>query len=141
VAVNCWACGKPAAGFSHLDLRYTPSDARRYRARWAFCSRRCQDAFHLLYDIRRQRDPAAIEDLVPMTLPLSPAAQRACLQAVGGIAEHIGFDVPVGRYNRDQALQLVEAVIAAYETCLQADAGARFPTPDAPFVDDPIIPF
>lgn len=138
--MNCWACGRPAAGFGHLDLRFPASDARRYRHRWAFCSRHCQDAFHQLYDARAWNDPASIEDLLPMSLPLSQVTQRACLQALGAAAERVGFDTPLSRYSQVQATELIEAVIHAYETCLQADAGARG-FMSRPFVDDSEIPF
>lgn len=50
-----------------------------------------------------------------MTLPLSPSAQRACLRALGSTAERIGFAVPLAQYTRTQALQVIDAVIRAYE--------------------------
>lgn len=113
--MQCWACGQPARGFGHLDLRHPLADPRRYPHRWVFCSRRCQDAFHQRYDTRRRHAPASIEELVPVTLPLSPSAQRACLRALGSTAERIGFAVPLAQYTRTQALQVIDAVIHAYE--------------------------
>lgn len=62
-----------------------------------------------------------------MTLPLTPSAQRACLRALTAVAERIGFEVPLARYTPTQAVQLIEAVIAAYETVLQADSPLRGP--------------
>ena len=50
-----------------------------------------------------------------MTLPLSPSTQRACLRALGSTAERIGFAVPLAQYTHMQALQVIDAVVHAYE--------------------------
>jgi hypothetical protein len=123
-------------GYRHLDVRYRSGDPRRMPVRWQFCSRRCQDAFHQLYVTRQRKDPALIEELLPMSLPLSPPAQRTCLQALASAAEQVGFEVPIARYSQAQAVDLIETVIRAYE------GGVQAPRPRGPDgFEDADIPF
>lgn len=142
--MNCWGCGRPARGLGHLDLRRRLSDPRRIPYRWAFCSTLCQDAFHKLYMTRVRTDPGAVEELLPVTHPLSHEAQRACLQALARIADRIGFDVPLAQYSQVQATEVIEAVTMAYERSLRDQQNPRCKhiasNPDRPFEDDP-IPF
>lgn len=135
---SCWACRRPARGFGHLDLRRRIGDPRRTPFRWAFCSINCQNAFHQLYVTRYRSDPASVEELLPVTHPLSHDVQRACLRALACEAERVGFDVPLAQYTQAQATRVIEAVTAAYEAVLRQRAEPRG-TSDAPF-DDP-IPF
>ena len=139
--MRCWACGQPARGFGHLDLRHPPANPRRYPHRWAFCSRRCQDAFHQLYDTRRRQQPASIEELIPVILPLSPDAQRACLRALGSTAERVGFAVPLAQYSQTQAQQVIDAVIHAYERHQQSQSRALSGLPPLDDFEDSDIPF
>lgn len=134
----CWGCGRPARGFGHLDLRRPVTDPQRAPYRWAFCSATCQNAFHQLYSSRYRSDPASVEDLLPVTQPLSHQAQRACLQALASVADRVGFDVPLAQYTQAQATQVIEAVTCAYEAAIRQRSNPRV-SDDAPF-DDP-IPF
>ena len=71
-----------------------------------------------------------------MSVPLSPPAQRACLQALARAAEQVGFDVPIARYTQAQAVRLIESVIGAYE------GGVQAPRPRGPDgFEDADIPF
>jgi hypothetical protein len=119
---RCWACGKPGRGFGHLDLRRRIGDPRRAPYRWAFCSTSCQNAFHQLYDTRSRSDPASIEELLPVTHPLTHDAQRACLHALASVADRIGFDTPLGHYNQAQAIKVIEAVTHAYEASIRSQS-------------------
>ena len=47
--MKCWACNRQARGFGHTDTRKPVGDPARYPIDWAFCSLRCQQAFHVLY--------------------------------------------------------------------------------------------
>ena len=116
----CWGCGRPARGFGHLDLRRQIGDSRRTPYRWAFCSIVCQHAFHQLYDTRRRSDPAALEELLPVTHPLTHDAQRACLRALASVADRIGFDMPLGHYSQPQATEVIEAITKAYEATIRS---------------------
>ena len=139
----CWACSKPARGFGHLDLRRRIGDPRRAPYRWAFCSTTCQNAFHQLYDTRRRSDPATLEELLPVTHPLSLEAQRACLKALASVAGRIGFDTPLGHYNQAQATEVVESITQAYEASVRAQshpAGYKVTLPLDGFEND-TIPF
>jgi hypothetical protein len=139
--MRCWACGQQARGFRHLDLTRAPADPRRYPHRWAFCSRRCQDAFHQLYDSRRRHEPASLEELAPVTLPLSPDAQRACLRALGNAADAVGFAVPLAQYSQTQALRVIDAVIHAYERQQHQQSRAVRGLPPLDDFEDDDIPF
>ena len=134
----CWGCGRPARGLGHLDLRRRVTDSRRAPYRWAFCSSTCQNAFHQLYMTRYRNDPASVEELLPVTHPLSQDAQRACLRALASEADRVGFDVPLAQYTQAQATRVVEAITTAYEAVLRQRAAPQG-TLDVPF-DDP-IPF
>ena len=139
----CWGCGRPARGYTHLDLRRRIGDSRRTPYRWAFCSMACQDAFHQLYDTRRWRDPASLEELLPVTHPLSPEAQRACLKALAVVAGRIGFDTPLGHYNQAQATEVIESITLAYESAVRTQshpAGYMVKPPLDGFEND-TIPF
>ena len=139
----CWACGKPARGFGHLDLRRRIGDTRRTPYRWAFCSATCQNAFHQLYDTRCRSDPASAEELLPVTHPLTHYAQRACLMALASVADRIGFDVPLAQYNQAQATQVVDAITQAYESAIRdqsSRAGYKVSPPLDGFEND-TIPF
>ncbi|MGO1069676.1 DUF6511 domain-containing protein [Lysobacter sp. CA199] len=126
-----------------MDLRRRIGDPRRTPYRWAFCSITCQNAFHQLYDTRCRSDPASIEELLPVTHPLTHEAQRACLKALTVVAEHIGFDTPLGQYNQAQATEVIEAITRAYETSIRAQSnpvGHKLAPPYDGFEDD-TIPF
>lgn len=49
---------------------------------------------------------------------LELAAMRRCLKALGEVANEIGFDVPLARYDEGQALRLVDAIVTCYSTAL-----------------------
>jgi len=87
---------------------------------------------------RYRNDPASVEELLPVTHPLSHDAQRACLRALASEAGRVGFDVPLAQYTQAQATRVIEAITAAYEAALRQRA-EPLGAPDAPF-DDP-IPF
>jgi len=139
----CWGCGRPARGFGHLDLRRPIADPRRTPYRWAFCSTTCQNAFHQLYDTRRRSDPASIEELLPVTHPLTVDAQCACLRALASVAGRIGFDTPLGHYNQRQATEVIESITQAYEASIRLEstpAGYKVALPLDGFEND-TIPF
>ena len=139
----CWGCGRPARGFGHLDLRRRISDPRRTPYRWAFCSTTCQNAFHQLYDTRCRTDPASIEELLPVTHPLTHETQRACLKALASVADRVGFDVPLAQYNQAQATDVSEAVTQAYEATIRNASNPRGykVTPPLDGFEDDTIPF
>nr|WP_251044294.1 MULTISPECIES: DUF6511 domain-containing protein [unclassified Lysobacter] len=118
----CWGCGRPARGFGHLDLRRRIGDPRRTPYRWTFCSTTCQNAFHQLYDTRCRSDPASLEELLPVTHPLTHDAQRACLKALTTVAESIGFDVPLNHYSQAQAIEVIESITQAYESSIRGQS-------------------
>ena len=84
---------------------------------------------------------AALEELVPVTLPLSPDAQRACLRALGSAADAVGFAVPLAQYSQAQALHVIDAVIHAYERQLQHQSRASRGLPPLDDFEDSDIPF
>lgn len=74
-----------------------------------------------------------------MNFPLPPSAQHACVQALAGAAERVGFDVPLSGYSHPQVLSLIEAVLTAYEAALRSGLPTPTQPPPADFFDD--IPF
>ncbi|RAA05038.1 hypothetical protein DOT79_23845, partial [Ralstonia pseudosolanacearum] len=71
-------------------------DPRRHPPDWAFCSRRCQDAFHAMYGAWRETEPPLSESLtreahMPETTAQQRAAMRRCLRSFGQVAGEIGF--------------------------------------------------
>ena len=77
-------------------------DPRRYPLDWVFCSRRCQDAFHLMYGNWERVQKGYLDKTeVAMINPsdVERAAMRQCLKAFGGVAGEIGFDKPLGDYS------------------------------------------
>jgi hypothetical protein len=47
--------------------------------------------------------------------PLERAALQACLKPMGELMAEIGFDVPPAHYSREQALQLIEVIVTAFQ--------------------------
>lgn len=113
---KCWVCSRQARGFGHLDGRFRIADPRRYPIDWAFCSRRCQDAFHKLYGnwTRALDDGLPPEAAMVDATPLEKAAMRMCLRFFGEAAGAIGFDKPLGSYTEAEALSVIEAIVTAY---------------------------
>jgi len=73
-----------------------------------------------------------------VNFPLPPSAQQACVRALAGAAERVGFDVPLSRYSHGQVISLIEAVLTAYEALLHKGMPSPTPPP-VDFFDD--IPF
>ncbi|ALN64604.1 hypothetical protein GLA29479_3753 [Lysobacter antibioticus] len=84
-----------------------------------------------------------MEELLPVTHPLSPEAQRACLRALASVAGRIGFDTPLGYYNQAQATEVIESITQAYEASIRAQShpiGYKVAPPLDGFEND-TIPF
>ena len=95
--MKCWVCKRQARGYGHTDGRFKTGDARRYVLDWVFCSRRCQDAFHMLYgNWTRAKEGCVGIGEVAMIDPsdVELAAMRKCLKAFGEAAGEIGFGKP-----------------------------------------------
>ena len=139
--MKCWVCSRQARGFGHMDTRYKTADPRRYPIDWAFCSRRCQDTFHILYgNWKRVQDDGTPEEVVMIdATPLEKAAMRKCLRFFGEVAETIGFDKPLGAYSEIEALAVIEAIVTGYveEMAVQHEA-TKFPPVHMPQSDTAI---
>ncbi|WP_197339173.1 DUF6511 domain-containing protein [Ralstonia solanacearum] len=125
--MQCWVCRQQARGYRHSDLRFRVGDPRRHPLDWAFCSRRCQDAFHAMYGAWRETEPPLSETLtreahVPETTAQQRAAMRRCLRPFGRVAGEIGFDKPLGHYTEEEALWVIEAIVSAYVDTMAIDA-------------------
>lgn len=129
--MKCWICKRQARGFGHSDRRHPIGSAARYPIDWAFCSRRCQDAFHRLYSnwVRVESglmDVAEVEMIDPSDVEL--AAMRECLKSFGRAADAIGFDKPLGSYSEAEALRVIDAIVTGYtDAMLEHHTQARFP--------------
>lgn len=112
--MQCWICKRQARGLIHTDSRHGVSDPRRYPTDWAFCSRRCQSAFHLFYG--RWVEAAQLSEDATMVdaTQVEQAAIKQCLKFFGEAAAEIGFDKPLGSYSKDEALRVVEAIVTGY---------------------------
>lgn len=119
--MKCWVCHRQARGFGHTDTRHGVADPRHYPMDWAFCSRRCQEVFNVMYgnwqrvheDRREGRTNLKEIKLVdPSDVEL--AAMRKCLKAFGAAADEIGFDKPLGTYSEEQALQVIDAIVTCF---------------------------
>ncbi|API75448.1 hypothetical protein CJO81_13395 [Ralstonia solanacearum] len=102
-------------------------DPRRHPPDWAFCSRRCQDAFHAMYGAWRETEPPLSESLtreahMPETTAQQRAAMRRCLRPFGQVAGEIGFDKPLAHYTEEEALRVIEAIVFAYTEAMALDA-------------------
>jgi hypothetical protein len=54
--------------------------------------------------------------------PLERAAFQACLKPMGELMAEIGFEVPPAHYRREQALQLIEVIVTAFQERIVAAA-------------------
>ncbi|MHA6862772.1 DUF6511 domain-containing protein [Ralstonia pseudosolanacearum] len=125
--MQCWVCRQQARGYRHSDLRFRVGDPRRHPPDWAFCSRRCQDAFHAIYGAWRETEPPLSESLtreahMPETAAQQRAAMRRCLRPFGQVAGEIGFDKPLAHYTEEEALRVIEAIVFAYSEAMALDA-------------------
>jgi|GEM_PF-273141 len=121
---QCWVCKRQARGLGHSDNRFkvgTPEQVRRrYPMDWVFCSRRCQDAFHVLYGQWLRTDPRREDVLMIDPTEFERAAMRACLKCFGEAAGEIGFDKPLGHYSEAEALQVIEAIVTGWTEAMAA---------------------
>ncbi|WP_371320558.1 DUF6511 domain-containing protein [Ralstonia pseudosolanacearum] len=125
--MQCWVCRQQARGYRHSDLRFRVGDPRRHPPDWAFCSRRCQDAFHAMYGAWRETEPPLSESLtrgahMPETTEQQRAAMRRCLRPFGQVAGEIGFDKPLAHYAEDEALRVIGAIVSAYTEAMALNA-------------------
>ena len=121
--MKCWICKRQARGFGHADVRFNAGDPRRQVTDWVFCSRRCQDAFHLMYgNWRRVQDGRLDATEVAMIAPsdVERGAMRACLKAFGAVAGEIGFGKSLGDYSEAEALRVIEAIVTSYSAAMVA---------------------
>ncbi|MGD7523570.1 DUF6511 domain-containing protein [Ralstonia pseudosolanacearum] len=125
--MQCWVCRRQARGHRHSDLRFRVGDPRRHPPDWAFCSRRCQDAFHAMYGAWRKTEPPLSESLtreahMPETTAQQRAAMRRCLRPFGQVAGEIGFDKPLAHYAEEEAMQVIGAIVSAYTEAMAPNA-------------------
>ncbi|MGA4285111.1 DUF6511 domain-containing protein [Ralstonia nicotianae] len=125
--MQCWVCRQQARGYRHSDLRFGVGDPRRHPPDWAFCSRRCQDAFHAMYGAWRETEPPLSESLtreahMPETTAQQRAAMRRCLRSFGQVAGEIGFDKPLAHYAEEEAMQVIGAIVSAYTEAMALNA-------------------
>ena len=119
--MKCWVCQRQARGYGHTDTRWPAGHAARYPIDWAFCSRRCQDAFHALYgNWVRLREGSTKTTEVEMidASEVEREAMRKCLKPFGEVAAKIGFDKPLGEYSEAQALLVIDAIVTRYTEAL-----------------------
>ena len=139
--MKCWICTREARGFGITDTRHGIGDARRYPIDWVFCSKRCQDAFHLFYVMRIEAE--RLDQELPMidATQFEQAAIRSALKAFGEAAGEIGFTKPLGDYSEAQALQVIEAVVTGYTQAMVAHHEAtKFPpVRGLPHTLDPMV--
>lgn len=114
--MKCWICKRQARGYGFTDGRYTAADPRRYPMDWVFCSMRCQDAFAVLYGNWKDRRRQGVTMMA--ATDIERAARRACLQAFGTAAGHIGFEKPLGAYSEAEALAVIDAIVTRYSAAM-----------------------
>lgn len=145
--MKCWVCTRQARGLKHADTRHGIGNPRRYPIDWAFCSRRCQDAFHALYGTRLRAlgDSATLaENTMIDPTEVERAAMKRCLKAFGEAAGEIGFDKPLGAYAEEEALRVIDAIVTCWteqmvshhEATRQSTVRGTTPPRD-PFADMP----
>ena len=151
--MTCRICKRQARGFGHAHTRFPIGDPRRYPLDWVFCSRRCQDAFHVLYGNRQRLRERSIDRQEVTMIDASDierAAMRLCLKAFGAAAGDIGFDKPLGDYSEAEALRVIDAIVTRYtDAMVEQHEASRHPpvrglkpTGQEPLIDfDDDIPF
>lgn len=97
---------------------------------------RCQACFHRLYTagirlLDRQIDgkgPLITGDDVIDPSEAELSAMRQCLKPLGEAASEIGIDRALSSYSRDEALQLINAVVTTYvEAMVQEHERSKHP--------------
>lgn len=118
--MKCLICTRHARGYGHSDNRFKVGESRRYPMDWAFCRRRCQDAFHARYTAWLRTDPQLEDVLMIDPTEFEQAALRQCLRFFGEAASEIGFDKPLGQYSEAEALAVIEAIVTAWTEAMVA---------------------
>lgn len=118
--MKCLICTRHARGYGHSDTRFKLGEPRRYPMDWAFCRRRCQDAFHARYTAWLKTDPKLEDVLMVDPTEFEQAAMRQCLRFFGEAAGEIGFDKPLGHYSEAEALAVIEAIVTAWTEAMVA---------------------
>ena len=126
--MKCWICKRQARGYGHSDNRHGIGTPKRYPIDWVFCSKRCQDAFHLFYVVRVEAERLDQEPPMIDATKYEQAAIRSCLKAFGEAGGEIGFTKPLGDYSEAQALTVIEAIVTGYTQAMVAHHEAtKFP--------------
>ena len=118
--MKCLICTRHARGYGHSDTRFKVGEFRRYPMDWAFCRRRCQDAFHARYTAWLKTHPRQEDVLMVDPTEFEQAALRQCLRFFGEAAGEIGFDKPLGHYSEVEALQVIEAIVTGWTEAMVA---------------------
>jgi len=135
--MKCWVCSREARGYGHSDGRFKAGDPRRYVLDWVFCSRHCQDVFHRMVSQWEQALRYGEEFPMPDFTAIERTAMRTCLKPFGAVAEAVGFDMPLGSYSEQQALQVIEAIVSAWTQAMAAHHEQTL-TPPVRGLDTPV---
>jgi hypothetical protein len=110
-----------------------------------FCSRRCQDTFHLLYGNwlrakERRIDIKEVAMIDPSDIEL--VAMKHCLKAFGEAAGEIGFAKPLGDYSEAEALRVIDAIVTCWSEAMVAhhEQSKFSPVRGLPPIPDPLSP-
>ena len=117
--MRCAICIRQARGFGWFDTREALFTHQRHKSYRKFCSMHCQNIYAAQQRRRIMIDPT----------PLERAALQACLKPMGELMAEIGFDVPPARYSREQALQLIEVIVTAFQERIVATAADNVEIP------------
>lgn len=132
--MKCWVCARQARGFGHADIRFKVGRAARYPVDWVFCSMRCQQCFHKLYEAgvrllnRGDARLSVKENEVIDPSQAEMVAMRRCLKPLGEAANQVGMDRALSSYTEAEALSLVNAVVTTYvEAMVEAHEAGKYP--------------
>lgn len=111
--MTCIVCNRQAKGYGWFNTRHQRGDSRRYSNQWAFCSRRCQEAFSNLMNKTEGQmiDPSDMEVV----------AMQSCLAPLGEYVGSIGMQRPLAEYSRGEVVMLIEVVVTAYQEHMVAE--------------------
>ena len=130
--MKCRVCLRQRRGFGHFERRSRPPVGAVFHADWRFCSRRCQNIFHAIYEqwIRSSQNVTTpLEKLMIDPSEAERHAMRRCLHPFGNVADTIGFKKPLGEYSEDDALRVIDAIVTAYtEAVTNHHEATHFPS-------------
>lgn len=117
----CAVCNRFPRGFGYHDPRFRMWSQMGQQSLRSFCSSACQQTYSAIkqhYGEEAMIDPTA-QEMKAMHSVIEPLSEY--------IDAEIGWETPLGDYDRHEIMSLIEVVVTAYHDALLKETANRYP--------------